>query len=150
MIIMQSHVSLGRALSIMTVLIMAGASIAICHVSRNNDCVDHGWLPLQSVLSPETNQPPVAQTAGEITVVLPADGITLDGRNSTDDKHVVGYRWTQTGYVFTASKHLFTASSRHVFTSSKHVHYQQTCVHHLQTLAPPALAIKHSTFLTFC
>ena len=47
--------------------------------------------------SPETNRPPVAHTAGEITVMLPSENIVLDGRNSTDDKGVVGYKWTQTG-----------------------------------------------------
>lgn len=52
---------------------------------------------------PETNHPPVARTAGEITVVLPSDGIILDGHNSTDDKGVVGFKWTQIGYVFTRS-----------------------------------------------
>ena len=55
-------------------------------------------LSLQSFLVwPETNRPPVALTAGEMTAMLPAEGIVLDGRNSTDDKGVVGYSWTQTG-----------------------------------------------------
>ncbi|XP_076437879.1 dyslexia-associated protein KIAA0319-like protein [Babylonia areolata] len=48
-------------------------------------------------VKPETNQPPVAHTAGELNVMLPSENIVLDGKGSTDDKGVVGYKWTQTG-----------------------------------------------------
>ncbi|KAK7091316.1 hypothetical protein V1264_009012 [Littorina saxatilis] len=52
-------------------------------------------------VKPETNHPPVAKTAGEITVMLPTDSIVLDGRNSTDDKAITAYKWAQTGGDYT-------------------------------------------------
>ncbi|XP_025091552.1 dyslexia-associated protein KIAA0319-like protein [Pomacea canaliculata] len=45
----------------------------------------------------ETNRPPEARTAGEITVLLPTESFVLDGRNSTDDKGTLTYKWTQEG-----------------------------------------------------
>ncbi|XP_029634781.1 dyslexia-associated protein KIAA0319-like protein isoform X2 [Octopus sinensis] len=47
-------------------------------------------------VKPEVNQPPVAVTAGEITVVLPVASLVLDGQNSTDDKNIETYSWKQT------------------------------------------------------
>nr|KAG5701483.1 hypothetical protein BaRGS_000879 [Batillaria attramentaria] len=47
-------------------------------------------------VKPETNRPPEAKTAGQITVTLPVEGIVLDGLNSTDDKGVLSYKWKQT------------------------------------------------------
>ncbi|CAI9721075.1 dyslexia-associated KIAA0319 isoform X2 [Octopus vulgaris] len=47
-------------------------------------------------VKPEVNQPPVAVTAGEITVVLPVASLVLDGQNSTDDKNIETYSWRQT------------------------------------------------------
>ncbi|GAB1606635.1 dyslexia-associated protein KIAA0319-like protein [Argonauta hians] len=47
-------------------------------------------------VKPEVNQPPVAVTVGEVTVVLPVTSLVLDGHNSTDDKNIETYAWTQT------------------------------------------------------
>ncbi|XP_078332823.1 dyslexia-associated protein KIAA0319-like protein isoform X1 [Crassostrea virginica] len=48
-------------------------------------------------VKPDVNTPPVAVTAGHLNVVLPLEGLVLDGRNSTDDKMINTYLWKQTG-----------------------------------------------------
>ncbi|XP_064597455.1 dyslexia-associated protein KIAA0319-like protein [Liolophura sinensis] len=42
-----------------------------------------------------TNQPPKANPGSEQTISLPLTSLTLDGRNSTDDKAIVKYAWKQ-------------------------------------------------------
>ncbi|KAL8578420.1 hypothetical protein ACOMHN_014919 [Nucella lapillus] len=56
-----------------------------------------GTADVHVYVKQETNQPPQAHTAGEITVMLPSESLVLDGKGSTDDKKVVKYKWTQTG-----------------------------------------------------
>ncbi|XP_041361806.1 dyslexia-associated protein KIAA0319-like protein [Gigantopelta aegis] len=46
-------------------------------------------------VKPETNRPPVAETAGQIVVFLPTDKIVLDGSNSTDNVKITKYFWEQ-------------------------------------------------------
>ncbi|XP_048730594.2 dyslexia-associated protein KIAA0319-like protein isoform X2 [Ostrea edulis] len=48
-------------------------------------------------VKPDVNTAPLAVTAGKLTRVLPLKGLVLDGRNSTDDKKIEVYSWTQTG-----------------------------------------------------
>lgn len=53
-------------------------------------------LKYESLFS-DVNTAPLAVTAGKLTRVLPLKGLVLDGRNSTDDKKIEVYSWTQTG-----------------------------------------------------
>lgn len=46
-------------------------------------------------VKPEVNHPPIASTAGELTINLPVPSLILDGHNSTDDKGIVKYLWEQ-------------------------------------------------------
>ncbi|KAK3091119.1 hypothetical protein FSP39_017246 [Pinctada imbricata] len=48
-----------------------------------------------SSTTPGRNYPPLANTAGKLTVHLPLTELVLDATNSTDDKSIVKYRWEQ-------------------------------------------------------
>ncbi|CAG5134556.1 unnamed protein product, partial [Candidula unifasciata] len=52
---------------------------------------------VQVFVKPETNHPPMAKTAGHLSLYLPQDSLTLDGTNSTDDTGKMEYHWTQKG-----------------------------------------------------
>lgn len=41
------------------------------------------------------NEPPVANAGRDVTMQLPENSVTLDGRGSTDDTRVVAYQWSQ-------------------------------------------------------
>ncbi|KAM6185598.1 low-density lipoprotein receptor-related protein 11 [Rhynchocyon petersi] len=43
---------------------------------------------------PEYDEPPVSKAGQDVVVRLPEDGVTLDGRDSTDDHAIIQYKWT--------------------------------------------------------
>ncbi|XP_007941414.1 low-density lipoprotein receptor-related protein 11 [Orycteropus afer afer] len=42
----------------------------------------------------EDDEPPLSKAGQDVVVHLPTDGVTLDGRESTDDHAIVQYEWT--------------------------------------------------------
>ncbi|VCW78514.1 unnamed protein product [Gulo gulo] len=48
-------------------------------------------------VQPANNRPPRAHAGGRRVLVLPSNGITLDGSRSTDDQGVVSYLWVRDG-----------------------------------------------------
>lgn len=56
-----------------------------------------GGICLSSCFVVDVNTPPVAVTAGQLTKIIPLEGLVLDGRNSTDDKKIDSYSWAQIG-----------------------------------------------------
>ncbi|XP_044624073.2 low-density lipoprotein receptor-related protein 11 isoform X1 [Equus asinus] len=43
---------------------------------------------------PEKDEPPLSKAGQDVVLHLPADGVILDGRESTDDHAIVQYEWT--------------------------------------------------------
>ncbi|XP_070112499.1 low-density lipoprotein receptor-related protein 11 isoform X2 [Equus caballus] len=43
---------------------------------------------------PENDEPPLSKAGQDVVLHLPADGVILDGRESTDDHAIVQYEWT--------------------------------------------------------
>lgn len=46
-------------------------------------------------VKPPTNQPPVANGGGNITISLPQTWVVVDASNSTDDNKIVAFKWEQ-------------------------------------------------------
>jgi len=60
--------------------------------------VNSDEYPYQLLMSAEHNLPPVANAGADKIVWLPAETVTLDGSNSTDDQHIASYQWTCESY----------------------------------------------------
>ncbi|XP_032717659.1 dyslexia-associated protein KIAA0319 homolog [Lontra canadensis] len=67
------------------------------HLTVTDSSKQQSTAVVAVTVQPANNSPPRAHAGGHHVLVLPSNGITLDGSRSTDDQGVVSYLWVRDG-----------------------------------------------------